>query len=239
MELNVDAVKATTDKIKIPFIFFTIQNDSLLVDHINEAAKNLFGYENLSDLDSKDVLELFNITSDSSSQSVRDILMTKGDWIYVEANKKDGSKFPVGLNAVEIKDDKNLYVLAIVRDRSESVKTRKELEKALKDAKDQKEFADLAREQALKAKEEAEALLFKEKKLSAQVELLKYIFKGVLSIIILLSLLVLIGWFSGKYEKESLSMFERILLVLTGMLGTAMAGVFDSRRLDNGNGNGK
>jgi hypothetical protein len=46
--------------------------------------------------------------------------------------------------------------------------------------------------------------------------------------------LVLIGWFSGKYEKESLSMFERILLVLTGMLGTAMAGVFDSKRLDSG-----
>lgn len=235
MELNIDQIKATTDKIKIPFIFFTISNDAYLVDHANEAAKELFGYENVTDLDSKDILDLFNVGSDSGGSSVREsLLVTKGDWVYVEANKKDGSKFPVGVNAVEVRDDKNLYILSIIRDRTESVKTRKELEKALKDAKDQKEAADVAREEALKAKEEAEALLFKEKKLSAQVELLKYIFKGVLSIIILLSMLVLIGWFSGKYEKESLSMFERILLVLTGMLGTAMAGVFDSKRLDNG-----
>lgn len=235
MDVSIDNVKATTDLVRIPFILLEAEKDTYKISHVNQSALELFGYSSTSDLESLSVSNLLNISNGDQLADLKEFLaVTTGNWIYADATKKDGSKLPVGVNVVEIKDGNSLYALAIFRDRTESIKYRKDLEKALAEAQDQRDIADKAREEAIKAKEEAEASLFKEKKLSAQVELLRYIFKGVLAIIILLSVLVLIGWFTGKFEKESLAMFERILLVLTGMLGTAMAGVFDSKRVDNG-----
>lgn len=46
----------------------------------------------------------------------------------------------------------------------------------------------------------------------------------------MLGLLIITSWITGNNEaKDSLAMIERVLLVLTGILGSAMASVFDSR----------
>ncbi len=46
----------------------------------------------------------------------------------------------------------------------------------------------------------------------------------------MLGLLIITSWVTGNNEaKDSLAMIERVLLVLTGILGSAMASVFDSR----------
>ncbi len=49
-------------------------------------------------------------------------------------------------------------------------------------------------------------------------------------LIAMLGLLIITSWVTGNNEaKDSLAMIERVLLVLTGILGSAMASVFDSR----------
>ena len=235
-----DSFKEVISHVEIPCILFTKLDGNIVCDYLNSSSRSLLGYDSSDDLLNKPIgqfISIPNINNDPEC-SVRDSLKTStGLWVNTEIFKKDTNKVSVGINAVEFTDDGTFYILAVVRDRTESVRADKELRDALSEVTKQKAEADLAKEEAEKAKEEAEKAkeaaevnLANHRKLSAQIELLRYVFKGVLFLIIMLAALVTIGWFSGKYEKESLAMFERILLVLTGMLGTAMAGVFDSKR---------
>ena len=80
------------------------------------------------------------------------------------------------------------------------------------------------------AKIKAEESLLQEKKLTGQINLLRQIFTGTVGLITMLGLLIITSWITGNNEaKDSLAMIERVLLVLTGILGSAMASVFDSR----------
>jgi hypothetical protein len=45
----------------------------------------------------------------------------------------------------------------------------------------------------------------------------------------MLGVLVMAQWATGTSDPDGLAMVERVLLVLTGILGSAMASVFDSR----------
>ena len=83
-------------------------------------------------------------------------------------------------------------------------------------------------------------------KISAQQTLLKHIFYGVVSLIICMWSLVFVGWFTQQESIErEMAFFERIILVLIGIVGGAISSFFDVRNFtlssvngNNGNGNG-
>ena len=79
-------------------------------------------------------------------------------------------------------------------------------------------------------------------KLSAQHGILNSVFWGVISLIMMMGVLVLIGWFTNQTTIErEMAFFERILLVLIGIVGGAVSSFFDIRNftISGGNGNGK
>ena len=80
-------------------------------------------------------------------------------------------------------------------------------------------------------------------KLSAQHGILNSVFWGVISLIMMMGVLVIIGWFTKQTTIErEMAFFERILLVLIGIVGGAVSSFFDIRNFTisgrNGNGNG-
>jgi len=78
-------------------------------------------------------------------------------------------------------------------------------------------------------------------KLSAQHTILRHIFYGVLSLIVMMGVLVGIGWTTGQTTIErEMAFFERIILVFIGIVGGAVSSFFDVRNftLSNKNGNG-
>ena len=80
-------------------------------------------------------------------------------------------------------------------------------------------------------------------KLSAQHGILSSVFWGVISLIMMMGVLVIIGWFTKQTTIErEMAFFERILLVLIGIVGGAVSSFFDIRNFTisgrNGNGNG-
>ena len=79
-------------------------------------------------------------------------------------------------------------------------------------------------------------------KLSAQHTILSSIFYGVLTLIIMMGVLVVVGWVTKQTTIErEMAFFERILLVLIGIVGGAVSSFFDIRNFTiskNGNGNG-
>jgi len=89
--------------------------------------------------------------------------------------------------------------------------------------------------------ETAEQLALHEK-LSAQHGILKSVFWGVISLIMMMGILVLVGWFTKQTTIErEMAFFERILLVLIGIVGGAVSSFFDVRNFtisSSKNGNG-
>jgi len=90
-------------------------------------------------------------------------------------------------------------------------------------------IAEAATKEANDAKLQAQEGLLKQKRLSGQITLLRQIFGGTVGLIIMLGMLIVAQWATGTTDPDGLAMIERVLLVLTGILGSAMASVFDSR----------
>ena len=89
----------------------------------------------------------------------------------------------------------------------------------------------------------AEQLALHEK-LSAQHTILSHIFYGVIGLIMLMGVLVIVGWITKQTTVErEMAFFERIILVLIGIVGGAVSSFFDVRnftisgRKNNSNGN--
>tara|TARA_Y100001951_G_scaffold26896_1_gene20828 strand:+ start:305 stop:742 length:438 start_codon:yes stop_codon:yes gene_type:complete len=90
----------------------------------------------------------------------------------------------------------------------------------------------------------AEQLAIHEK-LSAQHTILSAIFYGVLGLIMMMGVLVIVGWVTKQTTVErEMAFFERIILVLIGIVGGAVSSFFDVRnftisgnRKNNTNGN--
>ena len=75
----------------------------------------------------------------------------------------------------------------------------------------------------------AEQLAIHEK-LSAQHTILSAIFYGVLGLIGMMGVLVLVGWITKQTTVErEMAFFERIILVLIGIVGGAVSSFFDVR----------
>ena len=87
----------------------------------------------------------------------------------------------------------------------------------------------------------AEQLAIHEK-LSAQHTILSQIFYGVLGLIAMMGVLVLVGWITKQTTVErEMAFFERIILVLIGIVGGAVSSFFDVRNFTisrNNNNNG-
>lgn len=152
-----------------------------------------------------------------------------GQWRELEAVGQNGEEIPVLANVADVQNSEERFFVAIFQDRRPMEKQKKELQDATLNMAAAKEQAEQARAEAEEARQQAEANLLRQKKLSTQVNLLRQIFGATVGLVVLLAVLVVVGWNYGEHDKESLAMFERILLVLTGMLGSAMAGVFETR----------
>ena len=79
-------------------------------------------------------------------------------------------------------------------------------------------------------------------KLSAQHGILRSVFFGVVGLVTMMGILVGIGWATGQTTIErEMAFFERILLVLIGIVGGAVSSFFDIRNFtisSNGTKNG-
>ena len=78
-----------------------------------------------------------------------------------------------------------------------------------------------------------ESQLAVHEKITAQNRLLIYIFLGLIFTIIMMAILVVIGWLTKQTSVErELAFFERIILVLIGIVGGAVSSFFDVRDLN-------
>lgn len=167
-------------------------------------------------------------------------------WRELDGVRRDGSTVPILLNVADIRNSEERYYLAVFYDRTADVAAAREraderkremdaiieaqhaTQKALEDAEKARETADKLRVEADVARHAAEDGLLKQKRLAGQITLLRQVFAGTMFLVALLGALVVAQWSTGG-SADGLSMVKDILLVLTGILGSAMASVFDSR----------
>ena len=77
-------------------------------------------------------------------------------------------------------------------------------------------------------------------KLSAQHTILRHIFYGVITLILMMGILVIIGWITKQTTIErEMAFFERIILVFIGIVGGAVSSFFDVRNFTISKQNGK
>lgn len=145
-----------------------------------------------------------------------------GAWRELEGVRADGTLAPLSANVCDVRNTEERYFVAFFKDRGPEVEREKELQEALKKA-------EIAKSEANEAKLLAEDGLLRQKRLSGQITLLRQIFAGTVGLIMMLGMLIVAQWATGTTDPDGLAMIERVLLVLTGILGSAMASVFDSR----------
>lgn len=237
----IEVLETLSDRLMVAMVICEHDGQSSLrVVLANNPAATIFGYPSSQAMVGLDVKALMpskyaehHDSHIGKHMAKREGLVHKssimGQWRELEALSQSGEKIPVLANVADVKNSTERYFVAIFQDRRKEQEEKAKLETAMLEMAAAKEQAEQLREEAEQAKAIAEDNLHRQQKLSAQVTLLRQIFGGTVGLIVLLAVLVVIGWNSGQYELESLAMFERILLVLTGMLGSAMAGVFDSR----------
>jgi len=223
----------------------------------NSAAASLFGYPSGSSMKNLDVRELMpdeharehrTRVGDYVSRANGGSKIASGimdQWRDLHAKRRDGTLVPVKANVGDIRNSEERYFVAMFLDRTQAVKREEELHEAVERAN-----AAVARAEAAKAEAEenaaemrclkeaaqeaqriAEDNALKQKRLSGQITLLRQIFGGTVGLVVMLGVLVVAQWSTGS-EGEGLSMIKDVLLVLTGILGSAMASVFDTRSRD-------
>ena len=116
---------------------------------------------------------------------------------------------------------------------------KKEIEELTSHALDVEDRLEVSQENY---RDSSEQLALHEK-LAAQHGILKWIFFGVVGLVAMMGLLVFWGWHTKQTTIErEMAFFERILLVLIGIVGGAVSSFFDIRNFTitgsrNGNGN--
>ena len=218
------------------------KSGDLEIRFANTPASHLFGYQHL-EMVGLDVRKLMpeSISSNhrsyvnsykegsDSGRSVRSSGIM-GSWRKLEAVRKDGSLVSLSANVADIKNSEERYFVALFVDRSSEVEREKQLQSSIEENHKVIEELEKLKKESDEAKMKAEESLLQEKKITGQITLLRQIFTGTVGLITMLGVLFITSWITGNNEaKDSLAMIERVLLVLTGILGSAMASVFDSR----------
>jgi len=243
----IDTLEMMGDRLQVAIVVcdFPDESGDLTIRYANIPAAYLFGYQQTRDLVGMDVLTLMPEEIAKHHRGYVQAYMQRylqsgghvtqqstimGSWRALHAVRRDGSMVPVHANVADIKNSDERYLVAIFRDRTPDIKAEQEQQRLLDELQAEKDRAEVAMSEALTLKEKAESALLKEKKLSAQVTLLKQIFTGTVGLVAMLGCLIIASWVTGNKEsKDALAMIERVLLVMTGILGSAMASVFDSR----------
>jgi PAS domain S-box-containing protein len=209
---------------------------NLNILYANPPASMIFGYPDSRQLHGLDVRKLMPQDHadrhrgyvKSGRRSPSGIM---GQWRDLVGVRRDGSPIQIQANVAEIRDDDEHFLVAIFRDRTGDSERESRLQSALDESSRLKELAESARAEAESAREEAQGALLKERRLTGQISLLKQIYTGTIGLIVMMGMLIVASWVTGHGEKnkDALAMIERVLLVLTGILGSAMASVFDTR----------
>lgn len=244
----IETLQQVGDRLQLAMVVGSVPVDgsgNISVLFANNAAATLFGYPNGSAMLGLDVMKLMPSDVAKRHQANVDGYMTKGNrsansimgtWRNLEGLRRDGTTVLIQANVADIKNSEERYFVAIFRDRTEDARQARQLEQALEEAQQLQEMSEKARQEADRMRHEADEArraaedgLLRQKRLSGQIMLLRQIFLGTMGLVIMLGLLIATQWFTGRADPDGLAMVERVLLVLTGILGSAMASVFDSR----------
>ncbi len=231
------------DRVQIAIVIGSVPTDgsgNIEILHANSPASSLFGYSGPPSMKGLDVRSLMppEIAKDhrghvggyverANGGKVRSSSIM-GSWRKVQAVRYDGSRVSVEANVCDIRNSEERYFVAFFKDRTEIEAEMQRADEAVKLAEEAREKAEKLAKEAETARVLAEEGALKQQRLSGQVTLLRQIFTGTMGLVVMLGLLVVAQWSTGS-EGEGLSMIKDVLLVLTGILGSAMASVFDSR----------
>lgn len=241
-----ETLTQVADRLQIAFVIGTVPEDGsgdILVLHANTSAAALFGYSDPTSMRGLDVRALMppDVATDHRGHvggyvdrvARREGRMTPstiiGAWRNLEGVRRDGSRVQLAGNVADIVNSEERYFVAIFRDRTDEVEVESKLTEAATRADSLRQQAEDAAREAETARAAAEDGLLRQQRLSGQVTLLRQIFTGTVGLVVMLGVLVVAQW-STDSQGEGLSMIKDVLLVLTGILGSAMASVFDSRK---------
>jgi len=245
----IETLEQVAERLQIAMVVGSVPVDGsghIQVIYANAPAAGLFGFAGGRSMVGLDVRELmpeehardhrvrvgdYVARANGGSRLASGIM---GSWRSLEARRRDGSMVPVAANVADIRNSEERYFVAIFRDRSEDVRREAALSAAVSEAQQLAEEAETARTEAEAARASAEDGLLRQQRLSGQVTLLRQIFTGTILLVVMLGALLVAQWATGITDPDGLAMVERVLLVLTGILGSAMASVFDSRNRGDG-----
>ena len=241
-----ETVEYLSDRVQIALVIGTVPDDgsgNIEVLHANGPAAVLFGYPSPERMKGTDVRSLMppeiarehrgHVSSYVERANGGKILKTgiMGSWRKLKAQRADGTLVSVEANVCDLRNSEERYFVAFFKDRTEIEAEIARAEAATVEAQEATKEAERLTKVAEDAKAAAEDGLLRQKRLSGQITLLRQIFAGTTGLIAMLGVLVVAQWSTGS-EGEGLSMIKDVLLVLTGILGSAMASVFDSRKQD-------
>jgi PAS domain S-box-containing protein len=245
--MNLEAtLTQVADRLQIAFVIGSVPGDGsgdIVLIHANPSAAVLFGYDTPSAMRGMDVRALMppDIASAHRGHVGGYVGQAKrregrmksstimGAWRNLEGVKRDGSRVHLAGNVADIVDEDERFFVAIFRNRTAEVESEARMVAANEKAEELREAAEAAAREAEEARLAAEDGLLRQQRLSGQVTLLRQIFAGTVGLVVMLGVLVVAQWSTGS-TGEGLSMIKDVLLVLTGILGSAMASVFDSRK---------
>jgi PAS domain S-box-containing protein len=249
-----ETLQQAAQRLQIPQVIGSFPADGsghIEILYANAPAVSLFGYTSSEAMvgmdvralmpdehakDHKDRVRSYISRANGGSRLTGGIMET---WRDLQAKKRDGSLVPVRVNVADIPNSEERYFVAIFLDRTldvqreaENAQARQEAEEARKAAEAAAEEMRILKEEAQQAQRIAEDNALKQRRLSGQITLLRQIFAGTVGLVVMLGVLVVAQWSTGS-EGDGLSMIKDVLLVMTGILGSAMASVFDTRNRDS------
>lgn len=237
------ALKLAISRLQIPVAVCRDLGGSLEILEVNLSCAGTFGYPKTASM----------VGTRIEALTPAHDLIVLDKWRDFDGVRSDGTPVPVSMNLTEVRDEDEHYYLAVFYDRTPNVAeaavrdnerkrevgallaAQRETQAALDEADSAREDAELARAESEKlrdqadfARQGAEERLLKQQRLSGQMNLLRQVFIGTLIMVLMLGSLIVAQWATGG-NAEGLTMIKDILLVMTGILGSAMASMFDSR----------
>ena len=226
-----ETIEYLSERVQIAIVIGSVPTDgsgNIDILHANGPAAVLFGFPSPDTMRGMDVRSLMpsDISRDHRGHVGGYVERANGgkikktgimgSWRQLKAVRADGSQVSVEANVCDLRNNEERYFVAFFKDRTEIEAQIAKAEAATLEAHE----ATAEAERLTKVAEEARA--------AAEDGLLRQIFGGTVGLVVMLGLLVVAQWSTGS-EGEGLSMIKDVLLVLTGILGSAMASVFDSR----------
>lgn len=244
----IETLEQMSDRLQVAIIIGSVPEDGsgdIRVVHANNPAAVMFGFMHPKEMKGMDVRSFMPADIGRSHRTMVASYLEEreyrpssimGSWRNLDAVRRDGTTFPVAANVARVQNSAEQYFVAVFRDRTDEVRKEGELSEAVKESKLMTAAAEKARHDVEDALRKAEDSLLKEKRLMGQIATLRMVFAGVVSLVVLLAVLIVVQWSTGAQSGEGIGMVKDILLVLTGILGSAMASVFDSRNAQTKNG---